>query len=910
MEKKEFFINAINMIEDNGSKNIPTALYYEQSNKPLIGSAALSVTDNQLEINEDFKIDIGFIEPGSSGSHRKYKTATGDYKSAVGLAADFLNQIIKVINSWLISNGKNVKFSIMIAEPLALQGELASESWLSKYRGNLSRILGGIKVENISFLPEPFAVFQYYRHGMRYPVIAGRSKQCALIVDFGGGTFDVCIIETNKEGDISRGGRNSLPLAASSAPIGGFFINRMIAEYLFKKYFDKPKDLFAKIGKGFALYKDWRKNKVDLSTLSNDFLNFIQNFHEVVYRIEKAKLTICQNIFDWRLDAELNITVPITLPESPFSQGGKKINTKIIGKELREIFIDKIWKQHLKNIINQTLQRGKEYLENAPPISVILLSGGSANIGWLQELIKNEFIDQLRNAEILRLPDFQEVVSKGLAVECARKYFNKEGDFSSITYNRLCLILDSDCNGYEQKSFKSIGEGMPDVRNNPGVLLPSASILKSFMDNPMKWKVHLEKPPRRQLDYYFLRSSYDPQDLDNLQNIENRTIFTPKNCIFDSDIKIELLVKSDGTAIPNFIYKSGRTAKDRIEVKGKPFYIDMTCIETENVSEAYIGLDFGTSNTSISFIDEFSISTYRKRSTEKNWVELSDLISVLPFPIAAPLNQYLSEPDPIKSKIKAREFIEAALCLGSYISYIEFCINKPRSETRIFKGFTQRSATPLWDLLRTCVEKNGDKDYISSPYKELLNDNNKVIIEEALDFLARSKHGKDKESYDILRPVRLLANISREVFEENIFGHFENIQKQRFSREYNGLFRHAHGSHPPFYNISKYIGTISFSQDDPVIYNKENGNLLSLQPLVFWDDCSDHPDLENGHCYFFDKAGKDNEFSFKATGYSCTCIVSLKSKYLELAERLIQIKKEDPKLSNYKIDLMEEIKIE
>lgn len=127
----------------------------------------------------------------------------------------------------------------MLAEPLAMQveGGLVPPEWLSNYRRNLERMLGGSEgFANIDFLPEPFAVFQYYRYGVRYPAVAQQTKYRALVIDFGGGTFDICIIETIKEGDISQTGRNSRPLAASSVPVGGFSVNQVIAEELFRKY--------------------------------------------------------------------------------------------------------------------------------------------------------------------------------------------------------------------------------------------------------------------------------------------------------------------------------------------------------------------------------------------------------------------------------------------------------------------------------------------------------------------------------------------------------------------------------------------------------------------------------------------------------------------------------------------------
>ncbi len=66
--------------------------------------------------------------------------------------------------------------------------------------------------DEIDFLPEPFAVFQYYRYGIRHPLVAQQIKHAALVLDFGGGTFDVSLIETTNQGDISAGGRNAKPL--------------------------------------------------------------------------------------------------------------------------------------------------------------------------------------------------------------------------------------------------------------------------------------------------------------------------------------------------------------------------------------------------------------------------------------------------------------------------------------------------------------------------------------------------------------------------------------------------------------------------------------------------------------------------------------------------------------------------
>ena len=47
-------------------------------------------------------------------------------------------------------------------------------------------------------MPEPFAVFQYYRYGVRHALVAQKKQNVALVMDFGGGTFDTCLADDGK----------------------------------------------------------------------------------------------------------------------------------------------------------------------------------------------------------------------------------------------------------------------------------------------------------------------------------------------------------------------------------------------------------------------------------------------------------------------------------------------------------------------------------------------------------------------------------------------------------------------------------------------------------------------------------------------------------------------------------------
>src|SRR5438067_10722253 len=114
-------------------------------------------------------------------------------------------------------------------------------------------------------------------------------------------------------------------MAEPSSPIGGFTVNRRIAEDLVRKT-QAARNISAKLNKAFELYRRWRRSAEDLSSFSPDYQNFIQNFHQLTYRVEEVKIALCRSIREWKLDANLNLSVPIALPSDPFSRTSNVIN--------------------------------------------------------------------------------------------------------------------------------------------------------------------------------------------------------------------------------------------------------------------------------------------------------------------------------------------------------------------------------------------------------------------------------------------------------------------------------------------------------------------------------------------------------------------------------------------------------
>jgi len=127
--KKEYFINAVQMVEVDGSTNVPTVLFYDRSGRILVGSAALA-EGRAEDLNEDFKVDLGNIDPESKTPRTPFFTSGGIPKSAADLTGDFMHDLTKSVHRWLAQVGLNGPTSILVAEPLALASKVVSDGWV------------------------------------------------------------------------------------------------------------------------------------------------------------------------------------------------------------------------------------------------------------------------------------------------------------------------------------------------------------------------------------------------------------------------------------------------------------------------------------------------------------------------------------------------------------------------------------------------------------------------------------------------------------------------------------------------------------------------------------------------------------------------------------------------------------
>ncbi len=700
-----------------------------------------------------------------------------------------------------------------------------------------------------------------------------------------------------KLGDVSYSGTNQKPIAARSEPVGGYLINRFIAEYLVEKCI--PKSSIPYLKKGLDAYTRVRRGDEEPELLADRYQIFITNFHRLIYEVEGAKLALCKQIRSWKLDDDNNCSVNLRWLQDPFQRDSGHAVVQFSARDLRGVFLQRVWQERLKPIVRDVISSASAETGGSP-LDFLLLSGGSANIQWLRELIIRDFGNELDEQQILKLDDYQEVVSKGLAIECTRRFYSPDGDFGSTTYNPLYLSLKPD--GVDAALVRFRSDTFFGL-NSPGLLIPVGTNMKEYVDKTLHWRFRLPDPPNRLLYYFFRAASlakellagryFDMErDFHHLQNVEEQTAHLPRNTSrTDSHLNIELEIKELGTVTPTFVYAKSNERRSGLQSHGRSFFLDMTPIQLGPRPKAYIGLDFGTSNTSVSFVDDNKAQWIRYSASDASWKDINELTAALLYPIARSLALYIADHNSRTGYRRLLDFVEASLAFAAFLAYQEMRFTKKSISTKLFKNFPQRSAGPLWGFLKQCLDQLPNDATWSRPYVKLLEEQH--AFDTFIDELGKVKH--EKLSLDAvvhLPRVRLLANVSYEACGDTLlFGFFEGVKQSRFGKRYEGIFRIAHGS-GLFVGALEYQGNTSFSESEAFLVTRA-GKALRLAPLIFWDECKSHP-ADAPHCYMFDLADrKDSRFEFKAAGYPCTCEVLPDNQYSEFALDLQRLRVQD-----------------
>ena len=862
---KTLWINAISPEMVAERPYIPTAVHY--GDRVSIGTRAMEAPDGAI-INQSFKVDIGDISPGQSPRTRKLSECDdGTPRSAFEITRDYIEGLFSAIHHRLPPKNKSTAKNpvrLLVAEPLSFQVAGRHSDWLSNYRRNLTRILSGY--ESVEFLPEPFAVYQYYRYGLNLPALADRTKHIALIVDFGGGTFDVSVIETTQDGDVSMTGKHAKPLAGSSTPFAGFYINRQIAQYLIKR--PVPDHHRSDADRYIRNYDQWVSGQHQKKDFRDAAQRFIENFMALERKCESYKIELSSVVLDWRLNAEAYEGIRVTVPRDPFVAGDwMEIDFK--AHQMRNVFVQEVWNKHLKPAVKQVFERARSKLRGRS-IDVTLISGGSANIGWLRSLLVRDFAEELAEGIPVGIQhSFQDVVANGLAIECARRHYTvggkEDAEFVAVTYNPIRLLLGANEDYPAPYRFRSVDDEIDMDGAIPGDLIPSAQSLRHFFDERLRWRVKLPHRPSRSLEYLFCRPN-DKEDKDDemtatVFNVEETTVYPDKRLGYDSRMMVEMTVREDGTAAPRFVYQRGNASRGIEEHarECRPFYIDMTTSAGAPNVANYVGFDFGSSNSAICCLSNQVIEAIQAKGSSSAWQGISEALVYLPFPASYALRRYLSCQDGGSIADAALAAYEACLGVLSFCMATEAIHRHSEAAEKLLKPFRHRSLGPLRGLLeRSSQLLDGDGQYFSG---ELVTPSVLGSIDQAIENFNNVKHHKaDGASFNWHDHLEEIVQLVVKSFDGLLFGYCASSEPVPLAEsDHRGSFVVAHDSQP-FVRHRQYSSPKPIDSSVALVVDPARGCGISATPLFLWIDDAVVGDRS---CYLVDNLGWDKAAQLK-----------------------------------------------
>jgi Fic family protein len=455
---------------------------------------------------------------------------------------------------------------IIIGEPSL------DEKWRENYRKNIRQVLANMGYESPIFFPEPFAVYQYYRHAEG--LISNTDEQkTVLVVDFGGGTFDCCVIRTTKTGELARSGAHSLPLGTQSLLVAG--------EAVDIELLNVTRDIAKASG---IIFKD-------------DPIARARKSAQSLWIVEDVKIRLSKAIEQISSEDDkmlLGIVESMRLPPGSFHMD-EEVNVKLNGKHLHDV-VTKLWNREWGKALISCHQESEQKLDmSIECYDIVLVAGGSAKLPFLTNLIRKTLPNQLKSTQINIGNYAGAAVAKGIAVECKEQADKRP----SLVNNRLvsCLLNNMYIRCGRNKSERIA----PKVKhtdtadtNNEGLVYKSPGLLE---DNVIKCKLELQNKPRGTLFFWFHGT---PTGHDAQLNMVSNSIRIHGDSLVDRKIDLELRIEAGGMVTPLFTFT--RQGNEAHQVKGQPFNLGTNQVE----GQVFLGVDFGTCN---SYVARFVVPT-------------------------------------------------------------------------------------------------------------------------------------------------------------------------------------------------------------------------------------------------------------------------------------------------------------
>lgn len=476
---------------------------------------------------------------------------------------------------------------IIIGEPAVRE-----QTWKENFRRHIRETFSEMGLVEPQFFPEPFAVFQYYRHVDKSLPVSDQAE-IVLIVDIGGGTFNSCIIRTTEQGLLARGGATAVPLGLQADVCGGAEIDRELL-----------RRVTARCGTQSIRWKE-------------DPVQRVQHIQSpALLRVEDAKIYLSEQIA-LQHHVELgrdysDIRIDVSFPKGELHPD-QEVRQYLTGEDLKAVIRD-MWRRNYGRIICDTVTEASKKLQSAVGLSLdkidrVLVAGGSSRLPFMKEEILTVLPSLLDANNIYIGSDIGEAVAFGIALEC-REQAKRD---PQLSVDKLSSCITSDLYlGFRPDRRAAIVT--PKVRRN-GTSLPEGRLLSAPFETDeliQSYEIELPFDVGDRLLYYFsdtpLNSPKPPIPL----NLTHDIFSVPRLNKISRKCDLVLTIKPNGFIRPVFTFHGKGTQVDKTggAIDCPEFYSQGFQIRD---GKTYLGLDFGTSN---SYLVKF-ISVPREVSTNQ-----------------------------------------------------------------------------------------------------------------------------------------------------------------------------------------------------------------------------------------------------------------------------------------------------
>lgn len=445
---------------------------------------------------------------------------------------------------------------IMGIPPISSENQ---RDWRQNYRRQIEQIFEELGYPKPKFWPEPFAVFQYHLNQGEIQDLG--QQQNVLVVDIGGGTTDICFIQTTVHGRLARGGLNHVPHGVKSVEYGGATLDFFLAKEL------QLDTSLSVVQQTIKLAKEQLSK--DSTELSNS--NLAQ--HKI---LELADQTV-------------------------------EISNELVQK----VFKDKIWPT-VRATVLESLEEVREKELKLETVHIVILAGGTCQMGFVQELFKDTLSEfpEFRGSKFIVSPNYEHAVSHGLAIEAAansRHHGMKPTRVNAYLQEDLKFECGHRRNElYLPRNLKSKSNTQGDLKN--GVLLSAPQELDSAVNNEKTWGFKLAQDSN-ELFYRFSKVSGPNREevlSDHWQRIARYRKRRPKR-----HLDLSMNLKDDGFA--EFVV----TTSDDVIFDLKP-PVDLHALSGLE-GETFFAVDFGTDNTQIAYVNVKDEALLQPLPTNYSW---------------------------------------------------------------------------------------------------------------------------------------------------------------------------------------------------------------------------------------------------------------------------------------------------